>query len=101
MVLMSWESITTLLCFKVSKKKKKIHLLVGVFGVDVICSETECVSRKDGIYREDGHCAHMSGFAGLSWILWRWHEGKHLLVRVSRKKVQWQCINIFILSDFI
>lgn len=50
----------------VKKKKKKIHLLVGVFGLDVICSETECVSRKHGIYREDGHCAHMSGFAGLS-----------------------------------
>ena len=48
------------------KKKKKINLLVGVFSLDVICSETECVSRKDGIYREDGHCAHMSGFAGLS-----------------------------------
>lgn len=48
------------------KKKKKIHLLVGVFGLDVICSETECVSRKHGMNREDGHCAHMSGFAGLS-----------------------------------
>lgn len=62
---MSLESKTTLLCFKVSKKKK-IHLLVGVFGLDVICSETECVSRKHGMNREDGHCAHMSGFAGLS-----------------------------------
>ena len=82
-------------------KKKKIHLLGGVFSLDVICSETECVSRKDGIYREDGHCAHMSGFAGLSWILWRWHEGKRLLVRVSRKKVPGQFISIFILSDFI
>lgn len=60
------------------KKKKKIHLLVGIFGLDVICSETECISRKDGIYKEDGHCAHVSGFAGLSWILWRWHEGKSI-----------------------